>query len=399
MADEPLKRTIPHRCARAAHPRGARSRPLRHAVDLSLARHRRRQEPRLLHGRRGRQRPARPVRELRPRRARLQPPAPARRRAERRVRARRREPDLDAVRDDTPAGSTSRTRWRALRARRHGEDVLRRRRRRRRRGGDQGRVHRPRREATRARTDGRSIRSSCPRPSSRPSSTTRAPTPSWSPSSGAIPRPRARTALRDALASRSTRPTCRRFLGRWAPFPANRFPLDRACRRERTRRGGGRSRELERVLDAHAGRWRPILDRAHPERGRRSPRQPGVLPRRAAARARRRRGAHPRRGADRRRASPARCGRTQQFDLPEPPDLVTFGKKMQMGGFFAAPGLRDHAVRAHVPDPQRRPGARRAGRSRRSRRSGRRSCSTTCARRARTFSRASRSSPRAIRGS
>lgn len=119
-------------------------------------------------------------------------------------------------------------------------------------------------------------------------------------------------------------------------FPASRFPL--AQHADDNARGEEASiAELTRVLDAHLGRVAAIL----------------VEPIQSE-------------GGDR-HASPAFFRRVQklardagaalifdevqtgvgitgslwahlQFDLPEPPDLMTFGKKMQMGGFFAAPG-------------------------------------------------------------
>jgi 4-aminobutyrate aminotransferase/(S)-3-amino-2-methylpropionate transaminase len=118
-----------------------------------------------------------------------------------------------------------------------------------------------------------------------------------------------------------------------APFPANRFPLARHAE-ENARVEAEALRELERILDAHAGRVAAVLvEPIQSEGGDRH--ASAAFFQRAQALA----GAA---GAafalDEVQTGVGITGTLwahEQLDLPHPPDLMAFGKKMQMGGFFA----------------------------------------------------------------
>ena len=119
------------------------------------------------------------------------------------------------------------------------------------------------------------------------------------------------------------------------PFPANRWPLE-AHADENAALETASLAELERTLDAYAGRVAAVLV---------EPMQSEGGDRHASAaffrEVQRLAGAA---GAalilDEVQTGMGISGTMwlhQQLDLPKPPELVTFGKKMQLGGFFAAP--------------------------------------------------------------
>lgn len=117
------------------------------------------------------------------------------------------------------------------------------------------------------------------------------------------------------------------------PFPANRFPLARHAEdNERAERAS--LAELERVLDAHEGRVAAVVVEPIQSEGGDRHASPAFFQgvQRLAARA----------GAafvlDEVQTGVGITGTLwahEQLALAEPPDLVTFGKKMQLGGFFA----------------------------------------------------------------
>ncbi|HVY47028.1 MAG TPA: aminotransferase class III-fold pyridoxal phosphate-dependent enzyme [Minicystis sp.] len=119
-----------------------------------------------------------------------------------------------------------------------------------------------------------------------------------------------------------------------APFPANRFPLARHAE-ENARAEDDAIAALERVLDEHAGDVAAVLVEPIQSEGGDRHASPSFFRRVQALAA----------------AAGAAfvldevqtgCGATgtmwahEQFELPAPPGMVCFGKKMQMGGFFAA---------------------------------------------------------------
>jgi 4-aminobutyrate aminotransferase/(S)-3-amino-2-methylpropionate transaminase len=119
------------------------------------------------------------------------------------------------------------------------------------------------------------------------------------------------------------------------PFPANRFPLEKHAD-ENARAEKASLQELERVLDAHAGRVAAVMVEPIQSEGGDRHASPAFFQgvQRLATKA----------GAalllDEVQTG---CGPTgklwghEHLALASPPDLVAFGKKMQMGGFFAAP--------------------------------------------------------------
>jgi 4-aminobutyrate aminotransferase/(S)-3-amino-2-methylpropionate transaminase len=118
-----------------------------------------------------------------------------------------------------------------------------------------------------------------------------------------------------------------------APFPACRWPLARHAD-ENARVESDAVAALERILDAHEGRVAAvILEPVQSEGGDRHASAAFLRRVQALARAA---------GAafvlDEVQTGVGMAGTMwahEQLDLPEPPDLVCFGKKMQMGGFFA----------------------------------------------------------------
>lgn len=117
-----------------------------------------------------------------------------------------------------------------------------------------------------------------------------------------------------------------------APFPANRFPLSRYAE-ENARAEADAIRALERILDAHKDRVAAVLvEPLQSEGGDRH--ASGEFFRRVQA-------LSEAAGAafilDEVQTGVGMSGTLwahEQFALPKPPDLVCFGKKMQMGGFF-----------------------------------------------------------------
>jgi len=118
-----------------------------------------------------------------------------------------------------------------------------------------------------------------------------------------------------------------------SPFPANRFPLARYAE-ENARAESEALQVLERILDQHAGQVAAVLvEPVQSEGGDRhaSPaffRKVQALAKQAGAAL----------ILDEVQTGVAMSGTLwahEQLDLAGPPDLVTFGKKMQLGGFFA----------------------------------------------------------------
>lgn len=117
------------------------------------------------------------------------------------------------------------------------------------------------------------------------------------------------------------------------PFPANRWPLAQHAE-DNAREEARCVAELERVLDAHAGRVAAILVEPIQSEGGDRHASPAFFQavQRLAGLA----------GAafvlDEVQTGVGTSGRlwaTEHLDLPRPPDLLCFGKKMQMGGFFS----------------------------------------------------------------
>ncbi len=122
-----------------------------------------------------------------------------------------------------------------------------------------------------------------------------------------------------------------------APFPANRWPLARHAE-DNARAEAEALRELERILDAHAGRVAVVMVEPVQSEGGDRHASAGFFRevQRLAGAA----------GAaymlDEVQTGVAMSGTLwmhEQLDLPRPPDLVSFGKKMQMGGFFATSAM------------------------------------------------------------
>ena len=118
-----------------------------------------------------------------------------------------------------------------------------------------------------------------------------------------------------------------------APFPANRFPLG-DHREENEHREKAALEELEKILAAHEGRVAAVLIEPIQSEGGDRHASPAFYRRvqELAGKA----------GAafilDEVQTGVGISGTLwahEQLDLPRPPDLVCFGKKMQMGGFFA----------------------------------------------------------------
>lgn len=119
-----------------------------------------------------------------------------------------------------------------------------------------------------------------------------------------------------------------------APFPANRFPLARYAE-ENARAEAEALKVLERILDQHGGQVAAVLVEPMQSEGGDRHASPAFF-RKVQALAKQA-------GAalilDEVQTGVAMSGTLwahEQFDLAGPPDLVTFGKKMQLGGFFAA---------------------------------------------------------------
>lgn len=116
------------------------------------------------------------------------------------------------------------------------------------------------------------------------------------------------------------------------PFPANRFPLARHAE-ENARAEAEALATLERVLDAHAGRVAAVL--VEPIQSEGGDRHASAAFFRAAQALTCAAGAAF--VLDEVQTGVGITGTLwahEQLGLPQPPDLMTFGKKMQMGGFF-----------------------------------------------------------------
>jgi 4-aminobutyrate aminotransferase/(S)-3-amino-2-methylpropionate transaminase len=123
------------------------------------------------------------------------------------------------------------------------------------------------------------------------------------------------------------------------PFPANRFPLGRFGD-ENARAESASLAELGRVLDRHAGRVAAVI--VEPIQSEGGDRYASAAFFRKVQELTKRAGA-----ALVLDEVQTGCGPTgalwahEHIGLSEPPDMVTFGKKMQMGGFFAT---KDYAI-------------------------------------------------------
>lgn len=123
------------------------------------------------------------------------------------------------------------------------------------------------------------------------------------------------------------------------PFPANRWPLDRFAD-ENAQAEADALRDLERVLDGHAGKVAVVLVEPIQSEGGDRHASPAFF--RAVQALSNDAGAAFM--LDEVQTGVAITGKLwchEHFDLPRAPDLVSFGKKMQMGGFFAA---KDYAI-------------------------------------------------------
>lgn len=124
-----------------------------------------------------------------------------------------------------------------------------------------------------------------------------------------------------------------------APFPASRWPLDQYAE-ENARREAECLAEVERQLDRFAGRVAAVLVEPIQSEGGDRHASPAFF--QALQRLARQAGAafvldEVQTGV----GTSGRLWAAEHLKLPEPPDLLCFGKKMQMGGFFARP---DYAI-------------------------------------------------------
>jgi 4-aminobutyrate aminotransferase/(S)-3-amino-2-methylpropionate transaminase len=118
-------------------------------------------------------------------------------------------------------------------------------------------------------------------------------------------------------------------------FPANRFPLDRYATQNAEAEAASIA-ELALVLEAHLGKVAAIL--VEPIQSEGGDRHASAAFFRSVQKLAREAGAAL--IFDEVQTGVGITGSLwahTQFDLPEPPDMMTFGKKMQMGGFFAVP--------------------------------------------------------------
>ncbi len=122
-------------------------------------------------------------------------------------------------------------------------------------------------------------------------------------------------------------------------FPTNRWPLDKHAE-ENAKAEAESLRDLERVLDAHAGKVAAIVIEPIQSEGGDRHASPAFF--RAVQALAKKAGAMF--VLDEVQTGVAGTGKLwghEHFELPEPPDLVAFGKKMQLGGFFARD---EHAI-------------------------------------------------------
>jgi 4-aminobutyrate aminotransferase / (S)-3-amino-2-methylpropionate transaminase len=120
-----------------------------------------------------------------------------------------------------------------------------------------------------------------------------------------------------------------------APFPVSRFPLAEHAE-ENAREEERALAALDGILAVHAGRVAAVLVEPLQSEGGDRHASPAFF-RAVQARAKKAGAAFV---LDEVQTGVGMSGTLwahQQLDLPEPPDMVCFGKKMQMGGFFATP--------------------------------------------------------------
>ena len=178
---------------------------------------------------------------------------------------------------------------------------------------------------------------------------------------GRLPRPDARRALAHPQQAdpQARLPGVRLADG---PVPGESVPARRPTPRRTARRGARRSRRVDDGVRRAAGRGRGADRRADPGRGRRPPREPGVLPRAPGAVL----GARASRSSSTRSrpasARPAASGRTSAWELAEPPDIVTFSKKLQLGGYYCREEFAPPEPFRHLQHVPRRSASRRAAR-------------------------------------
>jgi 4-aminobutyrate aminotransferase/(S)-3-amino-2-methylpropionate transaminase len=123
-----------------------------------------------------------------------------------------------------------------------------------------------------------------------------------------------------------------------APFPANRFPRERYAE-ENARAEAAALVELERIVDAHAGRVAAIIVEPVQSEGGDRHASPAFF--QSVQKMARRAGAAL--VLDEVQTGVAISGTLwahEQLALDGPPDLMCFGKKMQMGGFFCTEAMR-----------------------------------------------------------
>lgn len=120
------------------------------------------------------------------------------------------------------------------------------------------------------------------------------------------------------------------------PFPANRFPLARFAE-ENARAEAASLAALDVVLAQNAGRVAAVIVEPIQSEGGDRHASPSFF-RGVQARARAAGAAFVLDEVQTGGGTTGTLWAHEHLELPTPPDLVTFGKKLQMGGFFAAPG-------------------------------------------------------------
>ncbi|MCC6557349.1 MAG: aminotransferase class III-fold pyridoxal phosphate-dependent enzyme [Polyangiaceae bacterium] len=124
-----------------------------------------------------------------------------------------------------------------------------------------------------------------------------------------------------------------------APFPANRFPLARYAE-ENARAEAEALQVLELILEQHAGQVAAVIVEPVQSEGGDRHASPAFF-RRVQALAKQAGAALVLDEVQTGVGITGTLWAHEQLELPSPPDLVAFGKKMQMGGFFAA---ADHDI-------------------------------------------------------
>jgi 4-aminobutyrate aminotransferase/(S)-3-amino-2-methylpropionate transaminase len=118
-----------------------------------------------------------------------------------------------------------------------------------------------------------------------------------------------------------------------APFPANRFPLAEHAD-ENAKAEADALAALQTILNAHAGKVAAVLIEPIQSEGGDRHASPSFY-RNVQAMARAAGAAFVLDEVQTGTGMSGSLWAHEQFELPEPPDMVCFGKKMQMGGFFA----------------------------------------------------------------